>query len=167
MRILALAVFCGLTLSVFLTPSAHAQEGLVAYKALAPKVAIKAATAAMDKCNADGYQVAVAVVTREGTLQALVRDRFAGAHTPETARRKAWTAVSFRSNTSELATSSGPSAPNSGVRHVTDALMLGGGLMIEADGSLVGGIGVSGAPGGDIDDACAAAGIEAIGDDLF
>jgi uncharacterized protein GlcG (DUF336 family) len=59
-----------------------------------------------------------------------------------------------------------PGQPQAGVRQVTDALMIGGGMVIDAGGSLVGAIGVSGAPGGELDDLCAAAGIAAIEDDI-
>jgi uncharacterized protein GlcG (DUF336 family) len=78
------------------------EHALFTTQSLTPETALKAVTAAMAKCRAEGYQVSVAVVDRMGSLQALIRDRFAGAHTPETARRKAWTAASFRTNTTDL-----------------------------------------------------------------
>ena len=84
--------------------------------------------------------------------------------TPETARGKAWMAASFRANTSEMVDVTQAGQPQSGVRQVPGALMVGGGMIIEAAGSLVGAIGVSGTPGGERDDACAIAGIEAIED---
>jgi uncharacterized protein GlcG (DUF336 family) len=108
----------------------------------------------------------VAVVDRMGVVQVLLRDRFAGPHTPETATGKAWTAVSFRTNTTELAQATQGSSPQSGIRQRPGVVAIGGGLMIEAGGSILGGIGVSGAPGGKEDDACAAAGIAAIKDSL-
>ena len=138
------------------------EEALFTSQSLTPKTAIKAAMAALDKCRSEGFQVAVAVVDRMGVLQALIRDRYAGAHTPETARGKAWTATSFRSNTADMVELTQPGQPQSGVRHVPGALMIGGGLIIEAAGSQIGAIGVSGAPSGELDDLCAAAGIEAI-----
>jgi len=79
---------------------------------------------------------------------------------------KAWTAVSFRTDTSELARSTQAGQPNSGARNLPHFVGLGGGVMIQAAGAIVGGIGVSGAPGGDADEACAKAGIAAIRDDL-
>jgi uncharacterized protein GlcG (DUF336 family) len=82
------------------------------------------------------------------------------------ARSKAYTAVSFRTNTTELAEATQAGRPQSGVRHLPGVVALGGGLMIEAGGALLGAIGVSGAPGGKEDDACAAAGITAIRDDI-
>jgi uncharacterized protein GlcG (DUF336 family) len=142
------------------------EHALFTTQSLTPEAALKAVTAAMAKCRAQGYQVAVAVVDRMGNLQALLRDRFAGAHTPETAKGKAWTAASFRANTSDLVEPTQAGKGQSGVRQVQGALMLGGGMLIEAAGSSVGAIGVSGAPNGAADDTCAAAGIAAIEDDI-
>ncbi len=135
-------------------------------KSLTPETALKAAQAALAKCRADGFQVAVAVVDRSGLTQVLLRDRFAGAHTPDFATNKAWTAVSFRTNTTELEKATRAGQPMAGIRNVPRFASVGGGMMIQGGGSLVGGIGVSGAPGGDADDVCAAAGIKAISDDL-
>jgi uncharacterized protein GlcG (DUF336 family) len=84
----------------------------------------------------------------------------------ETARDKAWTAVSFRTNTADLAQATQGNTPQSGIRNRPGVVAVGGGLMIEGAGSLLGGIGVSGAPGGKEDDACAAAGIAAVKDSL-
>ena len=161
-------VFSALALcTTLITGITQADEAaLFTTKSLTPETALKAATAALDKCRAEGYQVAIAVVDRMGNMQIMIRDRYAGAHTPETARRKAWTATSFRTNTSDLVDLTAPGQPQSGVRHVTDALMLGGGMLIDAGGSLVGAIGVSGAPGGELDDLCAETGIAAIEDEI-
>jgi uncharacterized protein GlcG (DUF336 family) len=90
--------------------------------------------------------VAVAVVDRGGNVQALLRDRFAGPHTPETAIRKAWTANSFRQSTAELAGLLEEKRIPSQVPNNPGALLVGGGLVIEAKGEIIGGIGVSGAP---------------------
>ena len=137
-------------------------EALVEFKVLSLDTAQKAASETLKSCRNKGYQVSVAVVDRFGNLQVLLRDRFAGAHTPDTARRKAWTAVSFRSTTTELAAFTQPGQPQSAARDISDALMLGGGITVEAGGSIVGGIGVSGAPSGEADEACAMEGFSAI-----
>jgi uncharacterized protein GlcG (DUF336 family) len=133
---------------------------------LTPEAALRAAQAALAKCRATGYQVAVAVVDRMGVVQVVLRDRYAGPHTPRMARSKAYTAVSFRTNTTELADATQPGRPSSGIRDLPGVAAVGGGLMVEAGGSLLGAIGVSGAPGGKEDDACAAAGLAAIRDEL-
>lgn len=144
----------------------HAQETLVTYKLLSPELALDSARAALAECRKRGYQVAVAVVDRFGVTQVMLRDRFAGAHTPATAAGKAWTAASFRTDTSALMAISQPGMPQSGLRDLPGAVILGGGMVIEGGGSMVGAVGVSGAPGGDADDACAKAGIDAIRDKL-
>ena len=126
-------------------------ESTFSLTSLTPDVALKLATAARESCNEQGYQVAVAVVDRSGLLQAFVRDRFATPHTVEVAERKAWTALSFRIPTSEMEKATNHETTMMGIRHASNALMVGGGLPIEAAGSLLGGIGISGAPGGDLD----------------
>lgn len=146
--------------------TAFAQEPTFTIRSLAPETALKAAQAALKKCRDGGYQVAVAVVDRGGLAQVMLRDRYAGAHTPETAVGKAWTAVSFRTSTTDMAKETQPGKAASGIRQLPRVVMVGGGLMIEGGGTLFGGIGVSGAPGGDLDEMCAKAGIEAIRDAL-
>lgn len=140
-------------------------DALVEFKVMAPETALTLARAALEDCRKKGFQVAVSVVDRFGNLQVTIRDQLAGPLTPETARRKALTAVNFRSDTVTLAESTERGA-TSGIRFMEDVLMLGGGVPVEAAGSMVGGVGVSGAPGGAEDDACARKGIEAVQTDL-
>lgn len=149
-----------------LASSAHAQDATYAVRLLSPETALKAAQAALKSCRDRGFQAAVAVVDRMGVVQVLLRDRFAGPHTADMATAKAYTAASFRTNTTELAEASQAGRPASGIRHRPGVAAVGGGMMIEAGGSLLGAIGVSGAPGGREDDACAAAGIAAIREDI-
>ena len=151
---------------LFICAPAIAADSTFAIKVLTPETALKAAQAALTRCRANGYQVTVAVTDRMGVVHVLLRDRFAGPHTVDLARAKAYTAVSFRTNTTELADATQPGKPQSGIRNRPDVAAVGGGMMIQAGGSLLGAIGVSGAPGGKEDDACAAAGIAAIREDL-
>ncbi len=143
-----------------------AQDATFSTKSLKPEIALKAAQAALESCRKSGAQVAVAVVDRAGLTQVMLRDRFAGAHTPDTATNKAWTAVSFKTNTTDLAKESQPGSSMYGLRQLPRAVIIGGGMMIQAGGTLLGGIGVSGAPGGAADDVCALAGIKAIADEI-
>ena len=146
--------------------AAQVQDGTHTVKMLTPEAALRAAQAALKKCRDDGFQVTVAVVDRSGVTQVVLRDRLAGPHTVAMAEDKAWTAVSFRTPTGELAKATQPGSPQSGIRNRPRVVAVAGGLLIEADGALVGGIGVSGAPGGDRDEACARAGIAAIRESL-
>lgn len=159
--------FASLGLVALLANPAYAEDGTYDIKQLTPETALKAAKAALDSCRAHGWQAAVAVVDRGGNVQVLLRDRYAGPHTPDVATGKAWTAVSFRTNTTDLVAITGPGMPQAGLRNVPGATVIGGGLKIEAAGSIVAGIGVSGAPGGEADDVCAKAGIKAIEDSLM
>jgi uncharacterized protein GlcG (DUF336 family) len=140
----------------------RAQETLVIYKSLTPEIALDLALAALADCQKRGYQTAVAVVDRFGVVQVLLRDRYAGAHTPATASGKAWTAATFRNSTTNLFAISQPGMMQAGIRNLPGAVIIGGGLIVESGGALVGAIGVSGAPGGDADETCAKAGLEAI-----
>ncbi|HEY5897062.1 MAG TPA: heme-binding protein, partial [Burkholderiales bacterium] len=88
--------------------TAAAEDATFAVKLLTPESALKAAQAALKRCRDNGYQVAVAVTDRMGVVQVVLRDRFAGPHTPDTATAKAYTAASFRTNTTELAAATQP-----------------------------------------------------------
>ena len=127
----------------FASAPARAQDATVATKSLTPEIALDAAKAALNECRKRGYQVSVAVVDRSGTPQVMLRDRFAGAHSPPTATGKAWTAVSFKSNTTELVAATQAPAMQ-GLRQLPNVVLIGGGVMIEAAARC--GIGVS-APG--------------------
>lgn len=151
--------------------SATESSALYTYRSLSVDLASQAAWGAIKDCRNKGYSVAVAVVDRGGNLQALLKDQFAGPHTPETAIRKAWTANSFRQSTADLAGMLEEKRIPSQVPNNPGALLVGGGLFIEAGGVIVGGIGVSGAPPGkserdSIDGACAKAGIESIREEI-
>jgi uncharacterized protein GlcG (DUF336 family) len=135
-------------------------------RGLTVETALKAAQAALDTCRKNGFQVGVAIADRAGVLQVYLRDRFAGPHTVEMAANKAWSAASFRIPTADLAAETQAGKPMSAIRDLPRVAAVGGGLPIAAAGSTVAGIGVSGAPGGDADDVCARAGIEAIRADI-
>jgi uncharacterized protein GlcG (DUF336 family) len=155
-----------LALLLVLSPAlAFAQGATFTVKQLTPETALVAAQAALKKCRDNGHQIAVAVVDRAGITQVLLRDRFAGAHTVDTATRKAWTAASFRTSTTDLDKEAQPGKPAAGVRQLPNVAILGGGMAIEAGGATFGGIGVSGGPQA-ADEVCAKAGIAAIAESL-
>lgn len=146
-------------------PAAIAQATF-STRSLTVETALKAAQAALEACRKGGFQVGVAVADRGGVAQVFLRDRFAGAHTVDTALNKAWTAASFRISTADLAGQTQAGRSTSAIRQVPRVAALGGGLPIEAAGSTLAGIGVSGAPLDGADEACARAGIEAIRADI-
>jgi uncharacterized protein GlcG (DUF336 family) len=161
LRLLLLALAMGVSVSAWAK-----EEATFSSNNLTPASALKAAQAALKSCQDAGFNVAVAVADRSGVTQVMIRDRFAGAHTPQTAMGKAWTAASFRSNTTDLLAITQAGNPSYGIRHLPGVVILGGGMPIESHGSLVGAIGISGAPTGADDDRCAKAGINAIRESL-
>ena len=136
----------------------------VTIRALSMEVANKAALAAARDCSKKGYQVAVAVTDRYGNLVVFVRSPLSGKHTIKGAKNKAWTAATLQGSTEEL----GPRLPH--LRGSQNFSLIGGGIAIRTGGVMYGAIGVAGAPGkkspGDVDDACAKAGLAAIQDEL-
>ena len=127
-------------------------------------MANKAVQAALEACKKDGYRVSVSVVDRGGILRTMARADGAGPHTIDSSHKKAYTAASLRRPTTELAELINKVSTLQSLRDMNDhILILGGGLPIEIGGDVVGGIGVGGAPGAHLDDACAQAGLDAIG----
>jgi uncharacterized protein GlcG (DUF336 family) len=153
-------------LAFFCTPAIAGDDALVVYKSLSPEVALEAAQAALKKCRDNGFQVAVVVVDRFGQPQVLLRDRYAGLPAADIATAKAYTALSFRRSTAELAKMVRDGQMDPGLARMPRIAMLAGGLVIETGGTLLGGIGVSGAPGGDKDEECAKTGLEAVRDKI-
>lgn len=151
-----LAIGCGVV--------SHAAQDLPREATLPLALASKAALAAVEQCRKDGYKVSAAVVDRAGVVRALLRADGAGSHTADSSRKKAYTAASLRRPTTELAELIAKVPAIQALRDMNeDILILGGGLPIEYDGDVVGAIGVGGAPGGHLDEACAQAGLDAIG----
>lgn len=143
-----------LIVNLTIVKNAGAVEASYSIKQMTPETALKAALAVQKECRESGYQVSIAVVDRAGQLQVFLRDRYAGQHTIEAAINKAWTAVSFRMNTIQLASRTQSGQESSGIRNITKVLALGGGVIVEAGGNLYGAVGVSGAPSGTQDDKC-------------
>jgi len=113
-------------------------DALVTYKSLSPEVALEAAQGALKKCRDNGFQVVVVVIDRFGQPQVLLRDRYAGLPAADIATAKAYTALSFRSSTADLAKSvrSGQISPE--LARMPRLAMLAGGLVIETGGTLLG-----------------------------
>ena len=112
-----MALLLGLALG-----GAHAADATFSVKVLTPETALKAAQAALKSCRERGFQATVAVVDRMGVVQVLLRDRFAGPHTTDMAAAKAYTAASFRTNTSELAEATQPGRPRTPLAGLPDCV---------------------------------------------
>ena len=155
-----LTLAAGLTLALA-TPAMGQGDDLVDTKRMGMGLAKDIAKTAVTTCREKGYQVTAAVVDRSGQLQALLRDVYAPAVSVGIAQEKAATAAMFSVPSGEL-----PEDAAASLNHVDTVLALTGGLPIEAGGSLVGGVGVSGAPDSRIDEECAQAGLDAVSDRL-
>jgi uncharacterized protein GlcG (DUF336 family) len=122
-----------------------------------------AASAALAACRQQDLVVSVAVLGRDAALVALLRDDQAGPVTVDVATGKAAASVGFKSPSGALGQGA---ATNPGLLTVPGFVLLAGGLPIQSGGQVVGAIGVSGAPSGDLDAGCAQAGIDAIAGSL-
>src|SRR5947209_1335519 len=151
--------------ALFTVAPAVAQE-VITEKALSLDLAHAIAQGALEKCRADGYHVSVAVVDRDGLLNAALRDDGSGPHTIVTSRRKAFTSVTFRQPSADWAKRVLTDPAVAGLKDTEGTIALGGGVPIKAGNEVIGAIGVSGAPGGEKDEACANAGIQKVGDKL-
>ncbi len=162
MKTLLLNAIIGLVLT-FLGNNAFAAGHMSKQVYLTQKKAQKAAEAALEKCRKDGYSVSVTVVDRSGVVTVVLRDDGAGPHTLGSSSGKAYTAASMKRATAGLADFIKDKPALHGLRDMDDRiLILGGGLPIKIHNEVVGGIGVGGAPGGHLDEACASAGIKSI-----
>ena len=140
-------------------------DGLVSQNRLGVGAAQTAAQAALAKCQADGLGfVTVSVVDRNGNVQAMLRGDNAAQHTVEAARQKAYTAAAFGANTSDL--SDRAKGDGATVADLPGTLFLAGGVSVKSASGSIAGIGVGGAPDGMRDQACAAAGLDAIAGNL-
>ncbi|GAA1534662.1 heme-binding protein [Streptomyces albidochromogenes] len=122
--------------------------------------ATEAAQAALDAAEDENQRVTVAVVDRNGNTVVTLRGDGAGPQSYESAERKAYTAVSWNAPTSELAKRLAQ-APN--LKDIPGTLFLGGGAPVQVKGAPIAGIGVAGAPSGDLDEKFARAGVAALG----
>lgn len=164
MGILKKSINAILMTSVLLMPSVQADEeeiSLVSTKRMTMTTAIMVAQGAIDACTKQGIQIGVTVVDREGIVQVALRDTIAAQITLPISKGKAYTAANFNSATSALG-----DRANTPIGRAPGIIMAAGGLPIQVGGSLIGAVGVSGAPSGVTDEECAQAGIDAVLDDL-
>ena len=152
----------GTALSIVISPS---RAQLITHRDLSYAAAKTIAETAIDSCKASGYSVSAVVVDRAGEVIVAMRADNAGPHTMENARRKAYTARSFRTATSEYAKRY---ADNNPVVHqqvtLPNVIAIPGGLPVKVGGDVIAGVGVSGSPG--VDEPCVQAGLDKVADQL-
>ncbi len=135
--------------------------GLITEHSISLAAAMELATAGLERCRADGYKVTVTVVNRHARTAVVLSDDGVNPHTVENSMRKAYTAFTTRSSTGEMAKRTQPGL--AGFMLLDRITPIEGGLPIFASNKeLVGAIGISGAPGGEKDAACAQAGLDKI-----
>lgn len=127
------------------------------------QTALKLAETAVEKCTSDGYNVSVTVVDASGLTRAQLRADKAGPHTIESSRKKAFTSASMGRPTADFAKLVADKPVTAGLRDMDPSiLILGGGLPLKLNNEKIGGIGVGGAPGGHLDQACAQTAIDKV-----
>ena len=163
----SLAVAVALMLSTTALQPSRAQGTLPERPFLPLALALDAANAAMSECSDGGYYVSVAIVDRAGNLKVLLRGDDSGPQTISGSQRKAFTAAAFGRPSGDMAESVAEDSALAGLRDLDDrVILLGGGLPIRFNNQVIGGIGVAGAPSGQIDEDCALVGLDAIGADM-
>ena len=133
---------------------------VVNVKLMTLDLAVDIAQAAVEACRKDGYQVSVVVVDRSGRTQVVMRDVYANQYMTQLAKAK--TSAVVLSNTSSSLLGKNRADIAAELNQLDDLLVLDGAVAITVAGSMIGAVGVSGAPGGELDEACALRGIEAV-----
>lgn len=147
---------------ILVTNSLADGKAYVTSRSISAETANTLALASLRACQKQGYQVSVAVVDRNGSLLAFLRDPLSGNHSISVATRKAYTSATFQASTISMQQNKSFNS----LRFADKVLLIGGGVPVRIGGHFYGGVGVSGAPAkkitGDIDHACAEKGIDAI-----
>lgn len=165
-RIFFCAAAIAVTLAGMAAPAARAEDVITTHR-LSAALAAEAVTEAVATCAKQGYRVSAVVLDTEGQTQAVLRGDGAAASTLDTSHDKAYTAAMFgagrnEDSTAVIAEQMGKNPNAVWLMKIPHILLLGGGLRIKAGNEAIAAIGVGGAPGGNLDEACAKAGIDKI-----
>jgi len=147
-----------------LLPLPASAQGLVTVREISYDMALAMATTAIERCRSQGFKIGVSVVDRGGHVLVTLRDHGAAHHTVELAQRKAYTSRVFRQTTRAFSQRLLDNPISRGLGTTTGVVATLGGLPIKLGDETIGGIGVSGAPGGENDEACAQAGLDKVAD---
>lgn len=141
-------------------PVYAAQPDVLPVKQIGLELARDIAMASVEACRKNGYNVSAVVLDRSGNVQVALRDTLAARHTLEIAERKAGMAIMSGSDTGDFRDARADIRPE--LNHINGLIVMDGALPIRAAGSLLGAVGVSGAPGGEKDKACAVAALKQV-----
>lgn len=142
--------------------SLTAQANALNQKNLSLAQANALATSAIQACVAKNYQVTVTVVDRAGVVKAVQRTDNAGPHTVKASEMKAYTALSAKNASGKVMDAAQSNAGAQNMRDIPGFLLLAGGLPVKEGDEVIGAIGIGGAPGGHLDEACAQAAIDGL-----
>ncbi len=146
--------------------TASAATGVLSQKNISLDLADKLAQSVLQACAKDNYNVAVTVVDRSGTPLVMKRMDNAGPHTVEASRMKAFTSLTTKNPTDNVMKGSQSNAGAANLRDIPGFLLLAGGVPVKSGEQVIGAVGVGGAPGGHLDQACAQAGLNNIEKEL-
>lgn len=153
-------------LCLFLVATAASAQGVRTEKTMSLELANQIATATVAACAVNGYAVGVTVVDRAGTVRAVQRADNAGPHTLAASLQKAFTSASAKNNTLAMMEGAQKNPAAANLTDIPGFLLLGGGVPVKVGNDTIGAVGVGGAPGGHLDEACAVAAIDKVKDQL-
>ena len=145
--------------------AAPASAQTIAHKDITAEAAVTIATTALADCKAKGYKVSATVVGRNGEVILQLRGDDTGPHTMENSFKKAFTARTFRIASGEMEERLKKN-PQMGAQYLTGFTTARGALPVKIGDEVIGAVGVSGAPGGEKDEACVQAGLDKVKDKL-
>ena len=162
MKLKSMALAAALTA----TGSPACAQGVVMVRDVSYDMALVMVQTAIEHCRSLGFKIGVSVVDRGGHVLATLRDHGAAHHTIELAQLKAYTSRVFRQSSKDFSQRLRDNPISAGLGTTSGVVATVGGLPIKVGDETIGGIGVSGAPGGQNDEACAQAGIAKVADQL-
>lgn len=160
----AFAPIAALTLSLIAT--AASADGVRTEKNISLDLATQIAAHTVAACTANGYAVTTSVVDRAGNVRAVQRADNAGPHTVEASRLKAYTSASAKNTTLAIMEGAQKNPAAANLVNIPGYLLLGGGVPLKVGNEVIGAVGVSGAPGGHLDEQCAMAAIAKVQEQL-
>ena len=152
--------------AIALLPSAASAQAVVAQRELSLAAAATMAAAAVEHCRKGNFRISVTIVDSSGQIRLFHKDDGAAPHTVDASFRKAYTARTYRVSSADFMKRTEVGAARPGLRAINNTIGVPGGLPIKIGNETIGGIGIAGAPGDQGDEACAAAAIERVQDQL-